>query len=184
MRTLSSFCFFGVLGALVVTACSSSNGTGPTDGGSSATTSPTSCTSAIDCNPDECVCGDGEVFEGAAICFQDTCSTGDSASACASMCEGHGGVTSIQPSPNVASSDECTTWCNKGAALGCGNKKCDRFFFCHIEKDSCEAAARAALKCAIDEGTWQCNSDGKSWSVSSSCKDFTELCTGADAGTD
>ena len=177
MRTLASFC---LLALLAIPACTSSNsGADGQDGGAGA-----SCTGAQECNPDRCTCTDGEAFDTATICAGDRCSVGQSDSYCASVCTAHGGVTAVGPAPNVAASAECDAWCAKGAALGCGAAKCDRFFFCGVGKRSCEAAARAALACAVEKGTWACSKQSDAWSVSSSCGTFTELCGASDAGKD
>ena len=93
-------------------------------------------------------------------------------------------MSAVQPQPNVATSAECDAWCAKGAALGCGSTTCNRFFFCGVGKRSCEAATRAALRCAVEKGTWACSKQGTSWSVSSGCGTFSELCAANDAGTD
>jgi hypothetical protein len=182
MRLLASL---GLLTLAAMTACGSSSVTSDPGDGGSTPAAPTACASAQECNPDQCVCTDGETFQTATVCLQGSCSTGGNDSFCASMCKSHGGVTAIRPNPNVATSAECDAWCNKGAALGCGSTKCNRFFFCSVGKHSCEAAARAALACAVDKGKWDCSKQSTSWSVSSSCGTFAELCTGtgADAGT-
>ncbi|MEA2750604.1 MAG: hypothetical protein QOI41_4747 [Myxococcales bacterium] len=192
MRTLPSLGFlsfsFSLLSVGVVAwalaACSTSNnGTSSGDGGGAAS-SPTSCTTAMECNPDECVCSDGETVETGSACFQGSCVAGDDTSFCATSCSKHGGVSTVRPHPNVAASTECDAWCTKGASLACGSTTCDRFFFCGVPKGSCEAAARAQLQCAVEKGDWACSKNSKSWSTSSSCPTFADLCTGADAGSD
>lgn len=184
MRILASL---GLLSIVSIIACGSSGTSAtPQDGGAgTSSTTAVSCDTAQDCNPEQCVCTDGETFPTATICLQGSCSVGGNDSFCGTMCKDHGGVTAIRPSPNVATSAECDAWCSKGSALACGTTKCNRFFFCGVPKHSCEAAARAALKCSVEKGTWACSKQSTSWSVSSSCPTFTELCTGsADAGTD
>jgi hypothetical protein len=187
MRTLPCLACLGffVLGSLWLVACgsSTSGSTSSGDGGASAA-SPSSCVSAMECNPQQCVCNDGDTTQTATVCLQGSCVMGDDTSFCASACGSHGGVSTIRPSPNVAASAECDAWCGKGAALACGSSTCDRFFFCGVPKGSCEAAARAALQCAVDKGEWACSQHSSSWSVGSSCSTFKELCTSADAGSD
>lgn len=87
----------------------------------------------------------------------------------------------VRPHPNVAASAECDAWCTKGASLTCGTTTCDRFFVCGVPRASCEAATRAALKCNVEKGDWACSQHSTSWSVSSSCPTFTNLCTDAAA---
>lgn len=195
MRTLPSpgFVSLSLLSVGVVTfalaACGTSNGgTSSPDGGGTSASSPASCTTAMECNPNECVCGDGETVETGTVCFQGSCVAGNDASFCATSCSKHGGVTTVRAHPNVAASSECDAWCSKGAGLACGSTTCDRFFFCGVPKGSCEAAAQAALRCAVEKGNWACSKNSTSWSVGSSCPTFSELCTGtgtgADAGSD
>ena len=183
MRTLPWPFLFTSLGALALSlaACGTSDGGGgaATD---AAATSPVACTSATECNPEQCVCNDGDTTETASICLQGSCVQGNDASFCATACQSHGGVKTIEAHPNVATSAECDAWCAKGAALSCGASTCDRFFFCGVDKGSCEAAKRAALQCAVDKGKWACSMQSSSWSVTSSCPTFKELCTDADAG--
>jgi hypothetical protein len=169
--------FAGLLGA----CGSSSNGSTSEDGGTSAAAS-TTCSTAMECNPQQCVCTDGETVETASACLQGSCVVGDETSFCASSCKSHGGVSAVRPNPNVATSAECDAWCTKGAALSCGSSTCNRFFFCEVPKGSCEAAARAALQCAVDKGEWACSKTSSSWSVGSSCPTFSEECTSADGG--
>jgi hypothetical protein len=176
MRILGALGFLSFV--VAAAACSSSSGdsTGAQQG-----TTTTACTSAEDCNPEECVCADGKTFSTGAICSSGSCLAGYSDSFCASACKSAGGVTEIRPSRNVATSAECDAWCNKGASLGCASKSCNRFFFCAVPKDSCEAATRAALKCAVDEGKWACSTHSDLWSVTSSCGSFASLCDDAGA---
>jgi hypothetical protein len=146
--------------------------------------SPAACTTAEDCNPEECVCTDGETVSSGTVCSGGSCVGRFSESLCATVCKDHGGVSTIRPARNVATSPECDAWCNKGAALGCASTKCNRFFFCGVSKGSCEAATRAALKCVTDQGTWACSAHGDAWSVtSSSCGTFASLCDGSDASS-
>ena len=182
MQTLRALGFLSLLAAAAAaaTACGTSSG----DGSLAQATdpaSPAACTTAEDCNPDECVCTDGESFASGTVCSGGSCLGSYSASVCASTCKSHGGVSTIRPARNVATSPECDAWCNKAASLGCGSTKCKRFFFCGVSKGSCEAATRAALKCATDEGTWACGAQPDSWSVTSSCGTFVSLCDGTDA---
>ena len=190
MRTLPwlgplSSSVLGALGLAVLVACgSSSNASAPSGDGGTSAASPPTCTTAMECNPQQCVCNDGDTTQAGTVCLQGSCVVGDETSFCATACKSHGGVSTIRPSPNVALSAECDAWCGKGSALACGSSTCDRFFFCGVPKGSCEAATRAALQCAVDKGDWACSQHGTSWSVSSSCSTFEELCTGADAGSD
>lgn len=170
----------GFLALVAAAACGSSSGNGPVTQATEPT-SPDACTSARDCNSQECVCVDGETFSSGTICSGGSCLVGDQGPFCASACKSNGGVSSIRPARNVASSPECDAWCNKGASLGCASTKCDRFFFCGVPKGSCEAAKRAALKCAVEEGKWACSARSDQWSVTSSCGTFASLCDGADA---
>lgn len=183
MRTLPCLILLSsaALAALLAACGSSSNGTASEDGGTSAAAS-IACTTAMECNSQQCVCTDGETVETASACLQGSCLVGDETSFCASSCKSHGGVTTIRPNPNVATSAECDAWCTKGAALSCGSSTCSRFFFCAVPKGSCEAATRAALQCAVDKGEWACSKTSSSWSVGSSCPTFSELCTGTDGG--
>jgi hypothetical protein len=174
--------------AFALAACGTSNsGTGSGDGGAGgAASSPASCTTAMECNPNECVCNDGETVETGSACLQGSCLAGNDASFCMNSCSTHGGHAAVRAHRNVAASSECDAWCTKGAGLACASTTCDRFFFCGVPKGSCEAATQAALKCAVEKGTWACSKNSSSWSVSSSCPTFSELCTGtgADAGSD
>jgi len=186
MRTLSWLGLFTSLTAVsfAVAACGSDGGAPASTTGASPTSPPpaAACTTAMECNPDQCVCNDGDTVETATVCLQGSCLQGGNDMFCASSCQAHGGVKAIEPHPNVATSAECDAWCAKGASLSCGSTTCDRFFFCGVSKGSCEAAQRAALQCAIDKGTWACSEHSDSWSVSSSCPTFKELCTDAGAG--
>ena len=164
----------------MLAACGTSDGTVVAATGASPT-SPVACTTAMECNPDQCVCNDGDTTETASVCFQGSCMQGNDDSFCATACQSHGGVKTIEAHPNVATSAECDAWCAKGASLACGSTTCDRFFFCGVNKGSCEAATRAALQCAVDKGQWACSQHSDSWSVGSSCPTFEELCTGAGA---
>ncbi|MDB5220285.1 MAG: hypothetical protein JWO86_8212 [Myxococcaceae bacterium] len=165
-------------------ACGTSNGSATSsDGGTGGDPAPASCTTAIDCNPQECVCSDGDTTEGGTVCVQGSCGVSHDTSFCDSVCAKHGGVSTVRPHRNVATSAECDAWCTKGASLTCGATTCDRFFFCGVPKTSCEAATRAALQCAVDKGTWACSKQSTSWSVSASCPTFAELCTTSDAGS-
>jgi len=177
MRTLRALAFLTFVAAA---ACGSSSGNG-TLAQATDPASTTACTTAEDCNPQECVCTDGQTFSSAAVCSGGSCLTGFSESFCTSACKSNGGVSSIRPARNVATSPECDAWCNKGASLGCDSAACNRFFFCGVPKGSCEAATRAALKCATGEGTWACSEHSSSWSVTSSCGTFASLCDGTDA---
>lgn len=182
MKTTLAFLFASVFALAACSSSSSGNGASQ-DGGSSTSSSPTSCTGADECNPDQCTCNDGQAFASATICANHTCSTA-SDTLCPTLCQGHGGLKSIAPAPNVASSPECDAYCAKGASLQCGGaSKCNRFFFCGIGKGDCEASARAALDCAVKQGDWACNSN-KGWGVSSSCGTFRNLCGASDAGSD
>jgi hypothetical protein len=179
MRTLPWLGLFTSLGAIALSlaACGTSDGTGGATTGASPT-SPAACATASECNPDQCVCNDGDTTETATVCLQGSCVQGDHESFCANACQSHGGVKTIEPHPNVASSAECDAWCAKGLALSCGTTTCDRFFFCGVEKSSCEAAKRAALKCEVDKGKWACSEHSNSWSEGSTCPTFHELCMG------
>lgn len=180
MQTLRALGFLS-LAAAATAACGSSSGS-DTVAQATDPASPSACTTAEDCNPQECVCTNGETFASGTACSGGSCSTGFSETFCASACKNAGaGVRSIRPARNVATSPECDAWCSKGASLGCKSSKCNRFFFCGVPKGSCEAATRAALKCATDEATWACSSHSDSWSVTSSCGTFASLCDGADA---
>jgi hypothetical protein len=184
MRTLPWLGLFTSLTAIAfsLAACGTSDGIGgPTT--VAASTSPAACTGAMECNPDQCVCNDGDTAETPTICLEGSCGQGSNDSFCASVCQSHGGVKTIEPHPNVATSAECDAWCAKGASLACGSTTCDRFFFCGVDKGSCEAAKRAALQCEVDKGTWACSEHGNSWSVGAPCPTFKELCTDADAGS-
>ena len=178
MQTLRAL---GLLSLVAAAACGSSSGSG-TVAQATDPASPTACTTAEDCNPQECVCTDGETFASGTVCSGGSCLTGSSDAFCASACKSAGArVSSIRPARNVATSPECDAWCSKGASLGCGSATCNRFFFCGVPKGSCEAATRAALKCATDDATWACSTHSASWSVTSSCGTFAALCDGADA---
>ena len=177
MQTLRALAFLSLVAAA---ACGSSSGgdqvTQATD-----PSSPAACTTAEDCNPQECVCTDGQTLTSGTVCSAGSCTGGFSESSCASACKSNGGVSLIRPARNVATSAECDAWCSKGASLGCGSTKCNRFFFCGVSQGSCEAATRAALKCAVDEATWACSTHSTSWSVTSSCGTFASLCDVASA---
>ena len=183
MRTLPWLGLFTSLSALGfgLAACGTSDGTVVTTTGASPT-SPVACTTAMECNPDQCVCNDGETVETGSACLQGSCMQGGNEMFCASSCQTHGGVKTIEAHPNVATSAECDAWCAKGASLSCGATTCDRFFFCGVSKGSCEAAQRAFLQCEVDKGMWACSEHSNSWSVGAACPTFKELCTGADGG--
>jgi hypothetical protein len=161
-------------------ACSSSGGRGSP--GSDASAPPATCMTAMDCVPYRCVCQDGSTALTATTCVSGSC--GDNPSnECPSLCQGHGGVTSSGPEPNVASSPECSAYCAKGASLGCSNPTpCDKYFSCAIDHGGCEVSERAFLDCVVKMGMWSCNSAG-GWGVESSCPSFHEMC-GGDAGGD
>lgn len=184
MQTLRGLRFLTLFLLILVVcsaaACGSSSGNG-TVAQATDPAAPAACTSAEDCNPQECVCADGETVAMGTICSGGACVTGSSESFCASACKSNGGPSSVRPARNVAASPECDAWCEKGASLGCKSTTCNRYFFCGVPKGSCEAAARAALKCATDRGAWACSKHGDSWTVTSSCDSFASLCDGPDA---
>ena len=98
-------------------------------------------------------------------------------------CSTHGGLASIAPAPNVASSPECDAYCNKIASLGCAHAECDRYFWCLVPPGECEASVRADLACKAQNDMFMCNSAGGWSSVGGSCSIQTTLCSG-DGGAD
>jgi hypothetical protein len=140
-----------------------------------------SCVSANECAQWQCTCTDGTVFLSPRTCAGGDCHAGDIGQ-CAPYCQPHGGTDNVQISPNVANSSECDAFCAKVASLGCtGNLTCDRYFYCLVTAGSCEAAARAKLKCKVDKGNWTCNQDAGGWEVDSSECSQSEEC-GSDSG--
>jgi hypothetical protein len=163
---------FGVTAAALF-ACSSQSG-----GASGA--SGSSCSHGVGCNPDRCVCVDGTSEDTSTSCIYGTCHTGGM-SECTMRCSSHGGLASVAPAPNVASSPECDAFCNKIASLSCPSGQCDRYFWCLVPPGECEASVRANLACQAQNNTFMCTMDGWS-SVGGSCSMQTNLCSGDGGG--
>jgi hypothetical protein len=164
---------FGIATAALA-ACSSSSGTSSGANGS--------CGGTNDCNPDRCVCADGSSQNTSTRCAYGVCSTGGM-SECTMRCSAHGGLVSMGPAENVASSPECDAFCNKIASLGCANGACDRYFWCGVSGNQCAASVRAALACKAQNDTFMCTANGWSGTGSGSCDMSASLCAG-DGGTD
>jgi hypothetical protein len=158
--------------ATLLLACSSGTGSAPGAPGSP-------CSGG--CDPDRCVCSDGTTADTSTSCLGGTCSTGGM-SECTMRCGGHGGLASVGPAPNVATSAECDAFCNKIASLACGSSKCDRYFWCLVQPGECEASVRAVLACQAQTEMFTCL-DGGGWSGTGSCFQQPNLC-GGDGGSE
>lgn len=152
------------LGAIAIGGCSS--------GGDAGTT----CLVLQDCPTWRCTCRNGQIAN-TGECVNNQCAPGHDL--CSTVCYDRGGLKSFESVPDLTASAECTAFCDKVAALGCGGT-CDKKYWCAIGQGECADAKRAFLQCEVDSGAWQCNPGG-GFTVSSSCH---QAACSADAGLD
>jgi hypothetical protein len=178
---------------LLLAGCTSSSGGAPsarldaqaqqTDAGPEQVDAGASCMASDQCDPSDCVCGDGTARQvTGSMCNGGACVA--PATACAPICAQNGGVQSSVAAPNVVGSSECNAFCAKALSLKCPEgTSCRPYFNCTIPPGECPASVSAELNCQLEAGTWGCDTFGD-WIVGSTCMGmFNGMCAG-DAGKD
>lgn len=140
-------------------------------GCSDSDSSGSSCTDSEECPAWRCTCGNGQSID-AASCMMGRCGRADDS--CGGMCEDNGGLASVTQVPTLAGTTECTSVCDKLAAMNCGEHHSCVHRYCDIGSGSCEASVREELVCMMsDKATWSCQGTFASvtgcWSSVSAC---------------